>query len=98
MVLSKVIHSSQTAYLPGQFISTNIRKIQDIIDFAQMNNKPWVILFLDFRKAFDSVSHVFLMTLLAHMGFPPEYTAWILFLYTNACSVVRNGGWLSSVD
>ncbi len=74
----------------------NIRKIQDVIDFAETNNKQWVILFLDFWKAFDSVSHLFLMILLRTMGFPAEYIVWILLLYTNALSMVQNKGWLSS--
>lgn len=52
------------------------------------------ILFLDFHKAFDSVLHLFLMTLLRTMDFPAEYIAWILLLYTNASSMVRNKGWL----
>ncbi len=86
--LNDVIHSLQTAYIPGRFIGMNIHKIQDVIDFAETNNKQWVILFLDFWKAFDSVSHLFLMTLLRMMGFPAEYIAWILLLYTNASSMV----------
>ncbi len=94
--LNKVIHSSQTAYIPGRFIGMNICKVQDIIDFAENNNKQWVILFLDFQKAFDSVSHLFLMMLLRMMGFLAEYTTWILLLYTNASSMVINKGWLLS--
>ena len=95
-VLKDVIHPSQTAYLPGKFIGTNICKVQDAIDFAQDAEKEWVILFLDFHKAFDSVSHLFLMTMLRMMGFPPDYIAWILVLYSGASSMIRNNGWLSS--
>ncbi len=81
--------------MPGCFIGTNIRKIQDCIDFATEEKKDWVILFLDFQKAFDSVSHVFLFTLLSSIGFPPTYIAWIMLLYNQAESIVCNKGWLS---
>ncbi len=94
--LNDVIHSSQTAYILRRFIGMNIHKIQDVIDFAETNNKQWVILFLDFQKAFDSALHLFLMTLLRIMGFPTEYIAWILLLHTNASSMVWNKGWLLS--
>ncbi len=54
-----------------------------------------IVLFLDFRKTFDSVNHLFLFTLLSHMGFPPEFVAWITLLYTNAHSVVKHNNWLT---
>ncbi len=96
LVLKDVIHPSQTAYLSGKFIRTNIHKVQDMINLAQSAEKEWIVLFLDFRKAFDSVSHLFLMTMLRTMGFPPNYIAWILVLYNGASSMVKNNGWLSS--
>ena len=54
-----------------------------------------MILFLDFYKAFDSVSHLFLILVLKTMGFPPDYIAWVLVLYAGASAMVRNNGWLS---
>ncbi len=59
-MLLEVIHPSQTAYMQGQFLGTNIRKVQDAIKWAESQNINSVILFLDFQKAFDSVSHIFL--------------------------------------
>ena len=94
--LDDIILPSQTTYLPGRFIGTNIRKIQDSMDFALCNKKEWVILFLDFHKASDSVSYVFLFTLLSSMGFPVSYVAWVTLLYSQAESIDRNKGWLSS--
>ncbi len=83
------------AYLPGKFIATNIRKIQDTVDFMHKNDKQWVILFLDFRKAFDSVLHVFLLVLLSSMGVSPEYVSWVILLYANASSMICQDNWLS---
>ncbi len=66
------------------------------IDFASQNKKEWVVLFLNFCKAFDSVSHIFLFTLLSSMGFPPSYMAWVTLKDSQVESMVRNKGWLSS--
>ncbi len=32
--LDNFIHPAQTAYMPGRYIGTNIRKIQDVMDYA----------------------------------------------------------------
>ncbi len=65
--LPDIIHPSQTAYIESRFIGTNIHAVQDMIDFNSENNSDGLVLFLDFKKAFDSVSHVFLFTLLRVM-------------------------------
>ncbi len=94
--LPEVIHPSQTAYMSGHFLGTNIRKIQDAIDFANSQGKDWVVLFLDFHKAFDSVSHLFLWTLMFTMGFPLDFIKWTILLYTEACSKIQNFSGISS--
>ncbi len=69
--------------------------MQDTIDFAHENNKDWVVIFLDFQKAFDSVLHVFLWSLMSRMGFPQNYIQWTILLYAQAQSRIRNCGWMS---
>ncbi len=93
LCLDTIIHPSQTAYMQGHFIGTNIKKVQDAIDYNIQYNKDWVFVFLDFQKAFDSVSHIFLFSLLYSMGFPAEYITWVLLMYTKAQSIVHNKGW-----
>ena len=55
--LTDVIAVNQTTYMKGHFISTNIHSVQDTLD--HIVRKSWIslVLFLDFKKAFDSVSH-----------------------------------------
>ncbi len=67
--------------------------MQDAILNSQSSGN--IVLFLDFRKAFDSVNHLFMFMLLAHMGFPAEYIMWISLLYQNALSVVKHNNWLT---
>ena len=54
-VIHKLINSDQSGYIKGRFIGTNIRLVDDIIWYANRHNLPGAILFLDFKKAFDSL-------------------------------------------
>ena len=74
--------------MPGRFIGTNVRSVQDCIDYLNDGHEG-VILFLDFKKAFDSVSHVFLFRLMEHMGFSSEFVSWIRILYRDSISCVK---------
>ncbi len=86
---AKCIHPSQTAYLKGKFISTNIRKVQDAMDFINTNPDLGLeILFLDFWKAFDTVSHEFLLMLLRDMGYPQSLILWIELIYSKSYAMV----------
>ncbi len=91
--LSEIIHSNQTAYMKEQFIGSNVRSVQDVIDTNGLDSL--VVLFLDFHKAFDSVNHLFMMSLLIHMGFPNIFVPWMLVLYKLAMSCVWHKGWLT---
>ncbi len=91
--LPQIIHPNQTAYMREHFIGTNIHSVQDVITNSEDNNT--IVLFLDFQKAFDTVNHLFLFTLLVHMGFPPEFVSWIVLMYSGAVSTVKHKNWLT---
>ena len=59
-VIYKFISPDQTGYIQGRFIGQNIRVIKDIIDMIEEENTETALLFLDFKKAFDTVNHDFL--------------------------------------
>ncbi len=82
--------------MPGRFIGTNVRSVQDCIDYLNDGHEG-VILFLDFKKAFDSVSHVFLFRLMEHMGFSSEFVSWIRIRYRDSISCVKFKNWLTPV-
>ncbi len=83
-----VIAVNQTTYMKGCFIGTNIRYVQDtMMHFAQSSPQS-TVLFLDFKKAFDSVSHTFLLCLLWKMGLPAEFVQWVQIMYSDVVSAV----------
>ena len=54
-VLKQMTNIDQKGFIKGRFIGYNIRLVQDTIEYAKMQNTTGVILFLDFKKAFDSL-------------------------------------------
>lgn len=95
-VLNKLISSDQSGYIKGRFIGNNIRLISDTIEFCEVNAKDAVLLFLDFKKAFDSVEWVFIEKTLTKFNFGPQFKNWIKTMYTNANAKIKNNGWISS--
>ena len=63
------------------------------MDHFQGSSK--LVLFLDFHKAFDSISHKFIFTLLKAIGLPDSFVKWVCIMYTNMVSVVCHKNWLT---
>ena len=79
-------------WVPGRFSGSNIRTIQDIVNFCNSNALGGAILSLDQEKAFDRVDWGFMLRVLERMNFGPSFRAWVSLLYHNIFSrVVVNG-------
>ena len=61
-------------------------------EICQRQKKAWLILLIDFNKAFDSISHRFLANALELMGFGEYMREWIaLFFNDREANVIING-------
>ena len=67
----------------------------EIIDNAEKENKPGLIFFSDFEKAFDSIDHTYIINCLKHFNFGEDFIKWIKLFYNDAKSCVTNNGYLS---
>lgn len=57
-VLPEVILENQTGYVKTRYIGENVRLIKDVMDFSQSQKSkrlPVIAVFVDFKKAFDSI-------------------------------------------
>ena len=54
-VLPDIISPNQTGYVKNRYISENVRLISDVIDYTKAKQTQGVGLFLNFKKAFDSI-------------------------------------------
>ena len=79
-VLASVIFESQSCGVPGRFSGSNIRTIQDIVNFCNSNALGGAIISLDQEKAFDRVDWGYMLRVLERMNFGPSFRAWVRLL------------------
>ena len=66
-----------------------------MIDYAEDTHTQGAIVFLDFRKAFDTVEWNFLFQTLSFFGFIPHFISLVKTMYHNATYCIINNGWKS---
>ena len=90
-VINKLIDQNQTC-LPGRKMNKNIHILQDLIDYINKNNYQALVLFFDNEKAFDRISHRFLIKTLRHFGFGDRFIKWIKIIYKESVASVKVNG------
>ena len=93
-VLSKLIHDNQRC-VPGRKITKNIHIVQDLIDVINKSNGKGALIFLDQEKAFDRISHTFIMKTLRAFGFGERFINWVKIVYSDTRSQVKINGFLT---
>ena len=66
--------------------------IQNVIEKTLQMSERTIIVFIDYSKAFDSVSHIQMFDILNDMGFPRHIVALIQALYEKQSAIVRWNG------
>ena len=95
-LLEENIHNDQKAFLTGRYIGENIRIIYDVISYTEYKDIPGILLFIDFEKAFDCVSHDFLWNVLQYFNYGDSIIKWAKLMYANSTSSVLINGCLTS--
>ena len=94
-VLYKIISSDQSSYIGGRYIGTSIRNIIDLYDFCESTNTAGAFLCADFLKAFDTLEHNFIFSVLEKFNFGNTFISWLSVLYSDVRFKVKNNGWVS---
>ena len=95
-VLPNIINVDQTGYVKGRYIGENIRLIQDVLHFTNLTKQKGIAIFLDFKKAFDSIEWPYLNAALELFNFGPDILSWIKIFYKDVSSCVINNGHAST--
>ena len=91
-VISDLCSVEQLAYIKERNIMEGNRLIDYLISYMEQSGEEGYIMGFDFEKAFDSISHDFLRTVLLSYGFPTEFNDLFNTLYKGAESAVMNNG------
>ena len=94
-VIGEIIHPDQTCSIPGRTIQDNIHLIRNVIEYSNSKNISAAIISLDQSKAFDRVSHDYLINTLNAFGFKPHFISLTKLLYTKIFSKVLVNGHIS---
>ena len=95
-VLPKLIHPDQTGFIKGRFIGQNVRLLNDLLEYTDVQKIPGILLFIDFEKAFDTIEWPFIQNVLKCFNFGPVIGKWIATLYSDVESAVINGGYTTN--
>ena len=83
-----LLRNNQNGFRRGRSTISQILSLRRIIEEMKRLNKEFTICFVDFRKAFDSISREVMFTILPLYGIPQPTVAAIKALCTNAKATV----------
>ena len=103
-ILSRILQTNLNPYMqhilydsqfcaPGKQIGEAILYLSSLIDYTEHNQSPAALAFLDFEKAFDSVSHESIFRIMEKVGLPQNFIDWASLSFTQtSASLIINGG------
>lgn len=86
--IENVLRDNQNGFRPGRSTTSHILALRRILEGAKAKNLTAVMLFIDFKKAFDSVHRGVLMKILRAYGIPEVIVLLIERLYTGTFAKV----------
>ncbi|XP_020259034.1 uncharacterized protein LOC109835466 [Asparagus officinalis] len=92
-VLGCLINEAQCAFVKGRQISNNILLAHELVkNYGRKSISPRIMLNIDIKKAFDTISWSFLEDMLNGLGFPKMMITWIMACITSPrYSISLNG-------
>lgn len=86
--LPALISEDQTGFVRGRQLSSNIRRLLNIVLSPDLSRVAEVVVSLDAEKAFDRVEWDYLFSALGKFGFGPNFISWIRLLYSGPVACV----------
>ena len=93
--LPNLIHPDQKGFVAGRYIGEAIRTTYDTMNFAKENNRAGLILLIDFEKAYDSISFLFIQKCLTFYNFSDDIIKWVNILLYNFHTLINHCGNMS---
>ena len=77
------LRSNQNGFRPGRSITAHLLALRRLIEGVKSHNKKAIILYVDFKKAFDSIHRPTMMKILKAYCIPPKLLCAIERMYEN---------------
>jgi hypothetical protein len=77
LVLGKLISKCQSAFLPNRQILDGVMVLNELIDLATRRKDACLLFKVDFERAYDTVSWIFLERMMLKMGFADGWLKWM---------------------
>ena len=90
--LPYIVEADQQGFVSGRNISECLRTTIDLIEYVNRNRVETLMVCIDFKKAFDSLDHDFIISVLNKFGFGPNFVTWVKTLLDDFKMRVLNGG------
>ena len=91
-VILQLIHRYQYDFIRSRTIHDCLAWCFEFIHQCHQSRREIVILKLDFEKAFDTVEHNTILSVMQHMGFPDTWIHWIRLIFSSGTSAVLLNG------
>ena len=95
-VLPFIINQDQTACIKDRYIGYSVRNLIDLYDYTENYNIPGALICADFAKAYDTLEHNFMFSVLRRFNFGNMFIEWMKILYNEPVFKMKNNGWISS--
>ena len=95
MILNRVqpeidphLRTCQNGFRPGRSTTAHLMALRRLIEGVKSHNKKAIILYVDFKRAFDSIHRPTMMKILKAYGIPPKLLSAIEKMYENTWAKV----------
>ena len=94
-VLAAAVGAEQAAFLPGRTITSTVTFLQLLPPALRSGDKSAAVAFLDFRKAYDTVSREFLFRVMGEVGAGEGLVRWARLMLTDTTTAAVVNGYVS---
>ena len=95
-MLEEIINMDQKGFMKDRKIAANIRRVLDLMKYAEEKELEAIVLSLDFQKCFDRISFTAINGAMNYFDMPSYMIKWTEILYNGFRAKIQNAGHFSA--